>query len=46
VEGSQKLVDKDSLVYGQSITDGCVGLDDTAKMLKTLSKAVKTRLAL
>lgn len=43
VEGSQKLVSKDSLIYGQSITDGCVGLDTTAQMLETLAQAVQTR---
>ncbi|HEX5796823.1 MAG TPA: 3-deoxy-7-phosphoheptulonate synthase, partial [Candidatus Saccharimonadales bacterium] len=46
VEGSQKLVDKNKLVYGQSITDGCVGLDTTAGMLETLAKAAEARLAL
>lgn len=46
IEGSQKLVDKDKLVYGQSITDGCVGLDTTARMLETLDKAVEARFAL
>lgn len=46
VEGAQKLVDKDKLVYGQSITDGCVGLDTTARMLETLAKAADARSAL
>lgn len=46
IEGAQKLVDKDKLVYGQSITDGCVGLDTTARMLETLDKAVAARIAL
>ncbi len=31
------------LVYGQSITDACVGLDDTAAMLATLATAVQAR---
>lgn len=43
VEGAQKLVDKDKLVYGQSITDGCVGLDTTARMLERLARAAESR---
>ncbi|HEX5455790.1 MAG TPA: 3-deoxy-7-phosphoheptulonate synthase [Candidatus Saccharimonadales bacterium] len=43
VEGAQKLVDKDNLVYGQSITDGCVGLDTTARMLQKLADAAESR---
>jgi 3-deoxy-7-phosphoheptulonate synthase len=31
------------LVYGQSITDACVGLDATAQILKTLTEAVRQR---
>jgi 3-deoxy-7-phosphoheptulonate synthase len=33
------------LTYGQSITDGCVGWDDTAAMLEALAQAVRTRRA-
>lgn len=43
IEGAQKVVAGQKLVYGQSITDGCVGLDTTAKMLGTLAQAVKNR---
>ncbi len=39
--GSLKLASE--LVYGQSITDACVGLDDTAAMLANLADAVQTR---
>lgn len=46
VEGAQELKPGKELVYGQSITDACVGLDDTAKMLETLAKAAQARLAL
>lgn len=46
VEGSQELVPGQKPVYGQSITDSCVGLDDTAKMLETMAKAAEARLAL
>jgi phospho-2-dehydro-3-deoxyheptonate aldolase len=42
---SQKLGDKgaEGLKYGQSITDACVGLDDTAAMLEVLAKGVRDR---
>ena len=43
VEGSQSIGNGKNLVYGQSITDACIGLDDSAKMLSTLAKAVKSR---
>ncbi len=46
VEGAQKLEPGKKLVYGQSVTDGCVGLDTTARMLETLAQAAKTRIAL
>ena len=43
VEGTQKLEPGKELVYGQSITDACVGLDNTAEMLETLARAVDKR---
>lgn len=42
-EGAQKLADKDSLVYGQSITDACVGLGDTRMVLDELAESVQKR---
>ncbi len=39
VEGAQKLIPNHQLVYGQSITDSCVGTDTTARMLEKLSEA-------
>ena len=33
----------DRLTYGQSITDACLGWDDSVKALEVLSKAVKAR---
>lgn len=38
VEGNQKLVfgERDDLDWGVSITDSCIGLDETNKLLKTL----------
>lgn len=40
VEGRQDTDDKE-LVYGQSITDACLGWDDSEKLLHTLADAVK-----
>lgn len=34
---------KSALKYGISITDGCIGWDETEKILRNLSKAVKQR---
>ncbi|KLN97137.1 3-deoxy-7-phosphoheptulonate synthase AroG [Moellerella wisconsensis] len=42
VEGNQDLADK-PLVYGQSVTDACIGWADTEKLLRQLSDAVETR---
>ncbi|CAH0535122.1 Phospho-2-dehydro-3-deoxyheptonate aldolase, Phe-sensitive [Vibrio stylophorae] len=43
VEGRQDLVEGQELTYGQSITDACIGWDDTEAMLRLLAKAVQTR---
>jgi 3-deoxy-7-phosphoheptulonate synthase len=47
LEGAQKFTpgkDKvEDLVYGQSITDACLGWDDSEAVLAVLSKAVATR---
>jgi 3-deoxy-7-phosphoheptulonate synthase len=40
VAGAQKLVDGKALVYGQSITDACIGWDETEVLLKELAAAV------
>lgn len=42
VEGRQNIGDK-PLVYGKSITDACVHLDDTRAMLQILQRAVISR---
>jgi 3-deoxy-7-phosphoheptulonate synthase len=46
-EGAQKFVagkdDPAALVYGQSITDACLGWDDSVATLEELSAAVATR---
>ena len=43
VEGRQDLVDGKELVYGQSITDACIGWEDTEILLRQLSDAVTAR---
>lgn len=43
VEGRQDLVDGKAATYGQSITDACIGWDDTETVLRQLSEAVKAR---
>ncbi len=43
VEGRQDLVPGQALTYGQSITDACIGWDDSLKTLHTLADAVKKR---
>ena len=41
VEGNQKL--SENLTHGQSITDACLGWDDTVDVLDLLADAVRTR---
>ncbi|MCW9734131.1 3-deoxy-7-phosphoheptulonate synthase AroG [Avibacterium sp. 20-15] len=43
VEGRQDLVDGKELVYGQSITDACIGWEDSELVLEQLSNAVIAR---
>lgn len=43
LEGRQNLHDKESLAYGQSITDACIGWEDTVRVLDTLARAVQRR---
>ncbi len=41
--GSQKVVEGQPLVYGQSITDACLSWDDTVPLLRELAQAVQKR---
>ena len=41
--GSQKVIPGQPLVYGQSITDGCLSWDDTVPLLRDLASAVRKR---
>ncbi|MDR6669549.1 3-deoxy-7-phosphoheptulonate synthase [Rhizobium sp. 1399] len=43
VAGRQDLVPGKPLVYGQSITDGCIGWDTSVEVLEDLAKAVRDR---
>ncbi|HEY1295102.1 MAG TPA: 3-deoxy-7-phosphoheptulonate synthase [Chloroflexota bacterium] len=46
VEGRQDLADDPALLtYGQSITDACIGWDDTESALEELASAVRARRA-
>ena len=42
-EGNQKVGPLSSLKYGVSITDSCIGWDDTEQLLKDLAESVKKR---
>ena len=42
-DGRQDLVDRDSLVYGKSITDACMGWDMTLPVLRELAASVRSR---
>ena len=43
VEGRQDVKEGVELQYGQSITDACIGWDDTEKLLKNLASNVRAR---
>jgi 3-deoxy-7-phosphoheptulonate synthase len=46
VEGRQDIRDgRNGLVYGQSVTDGCIGWDTTVEVLQGLADAVRQRRA-
>lgn len=42
-EGNQKVVHGDDLEYGQSITDACLGWDDSETIIRELSEASRQR---
>lgn len=43
VEGRQDLIEGQALCYGQSITDACIGWDDTERLLDVLNQSVIAR---
>ena len=42
-EGNQNLEGDAPLVYGKSVTDACIGWEDTETLLRQLADAVKAR---
>ena len=42
-EGRQDLVPGKALEYGKSITDACIGWDDSIQLLETLAEGVRQR---
>lgn len=43
VAGAQSIQPGKELTYGQSITDACIGWDDSVKILETLAEGVRAR---
>ncbi len=43
ISGRQDIVEGEALTYGQSITDACLGWDDTVDLLNNLAIAVQKR---
>ena len=41
--GGSQSIDAEELVYGQSVTDGCIGWDDTVACLDQLAVATRKR---
>jgi 3-deoxy-7-phosphoheptulonate synthase len=39
--GGRHSLDSDPLIYGQSVTDGCLGFDDTRRALVELASGVR-----
>jgi 3-deoxy-7-phosphoheptulonate synthase len=44
VEGSQKIGRREAMTYGQSITDACLGWEDSARALEELAAASDARM--
>ena len=42
IAGAQKLIEGQPLMYGQSITDACIGWDETLMLLRELAGAVQS----
>jgi 3-deoxy-7-phosphoheptulonate synthase len=43
VDGRQDLVTPSALVYGQSITDACMGWEMTVPVIRELAEAIRAR---
>ena len=46
VEGRQDVVSGQALTYGQSITDACLGWEDTEVLIRELAAAAQERCAI
>jgi 3-deoxy-7-phosphoheptulonate synthase len=44
VEGNQKINSRDKLKYGQSITDSCIGWNETEEIILALDETLKNNL--
>jgi 3-deoxy-7-phosphoheptulonate synthase len=45
VEGNQKINGAEELIYGQSITDACIGWEDSERCLEQLAESSASRAA-
>jgi len=45
IPGSQKIISGKPMTYGKSITDGCIGWEETERILAKLSQAIKKKKA-
>jgi 3-deoxy-7-phosphoheptulonate synthase len=43
IEGRQDIGKKDDLVYGQSITDACIGWNETEELIETLNNVISKK---
>ena len=43
IEGRQDIGNKDDLVYGQSITDACIGWNETEELIEMLNNAISKK---
>ena len=41
VEGNQKISSRDKLIYGKSITDSCIGWEETENIILDLDDTLK-----
>ena len=44
VEGSQKIGPRNKMTYGQSVTDACIGWEDSVQCLAQLASANAARM--
>ena len=44
VEGNQKINSREKLKYGQSITDSCIGWNETEEIILSLDETLKNNL--